>query len=148
MKNTFSQIFNRWIRYDRRIVLPKAVYENIVLLLRNINFPFSDHLMFSRKFPRNFSKISRKFPGKFLTPHLPHVPTPHITHSHPTPKTLNPPRTSNPIFSNTHFLLDYVFFSHRIHIYTYSFNDTDCTHDKNTFTTRVFVHLFEWFEDD
>ena len=72
---------------------------------------------FTENFPRNFPKIFRKFLGKFLTPHLPPLPTPHIIHPHPTPKTLNPLRTLNPLFSKTHFLLDYASFSHHFHIY-------------------------------
>ena len=71
---------------------------------------------FTGNFPRNFPKIFRKFLGKFLTPHLPPLPTPHIIHPHPTPKTLNPLRTLNPLFSKSHLLLDYVSFSHHFHV--------------------------------
>ena len=93
MKNTFSQIFNRWIRYDRRIVLPKAVYQNIILSSRNMNFPFSDHRIFYRKFPRNFPKFSRKFPGKFLTP--PSTPRTYPPYHSLTPNPQNPEPTQN-----------------------------------------------------
>ena len=96
MNFTISQIFNRWIRDDRRIVLPKAIYENIVLPCHNMNFPFQDHRTFSRKFSENFPKIFknfRKFLGKFL--HSPPTPLTHHPYHSPTPTTRNCEPTQN-----------------------------------------------------
>ena len=64
-------------------------------------------------FPENF----RKFLGKFLHPHLPPLPTPHIIHPHPIPQTMNPLRTLNSLFSKSQFDCIYTFISHTLHIF-------------------------------
>ena len=67
-------------------------------------------------FTENFPKISQKFLGKFLLPHLPPLPTPHPTHPHPPPTSPNTPRTSNSIFSKIYFFLNWPSLSHDVHL--------------------------------
>ena len=65
-----------------------------------------------------FSEIFRKFLGKFLLSHIFTLPTPHNTHPHSIIQTVNSLRTSDPLFSKTHFQCICTFISHTLHIYT------------------------------
>ena len=72
-------------------------------------------------FPGNFPKISRKFLENFseiycMSTYPPHLPL-HIIHSHPPPTSLDPLRTSNLIFSKSHFSSNGTFFSHTFHVW-------------------------------
>ena len=80
-----------------------SIYQNIVLPCHNVDFPFSDHHTFSRKFTGNFPKIFRKFLGKFLHP----SPTPltHPPYHSPTPNT----RTCEPTQNFKFNFLNYIF---------------------------------------
>lgn len=63
IKNKISYTFNRWIGHDLRIVLPETIYQNIIFLSQNIDFPFSDHHIFFRNLSdyRTFTENFRKF---------------------------------------------------------------------------------------
>ena len=61
-KNVISNILNRRISHDRRVILVKTIYENCILLLINIRFTVLD----LRKFRGNFTEISDKFFCNFL----------------------------------------------------------------------------------
>ena len=78
----------------------------------------------SRKYPGNFSEISRKF-------HLPSHPPPPTPLTHPIhpPTPLIPYRTSNPFSSKTHFDCICTFITHTLHIYMHPYmSDHICTH--------------------
>ena len=120
--------FNRWIRHDRRIIFVVAVYQNFVLSLCKIIFPFSDHRKFYvnfseilRKFLRNFTENSRKFPhNPGVPPHTPPTPPPLPTHMYNLYPYPHIP-TSNWFFSKFHFQSKGKFFPHPFtYIHTYS----------------------------
>ena len=71
---------------------------------------------FTGNFPEISPKIFENFSENSYTHHLPPSPTPHITHPHPIPETVNPLRTLNSLFSKTNF--DYIstFIFHTLHI--------------------------------
>ena len=118
MKYYISQILNRWIGDDLRIILPEAIHQNVDFSSRNIDFPFSDHHIFSGNFREISGKFFQKFSGKILFSHLYTLSTPHITHPHPISQTVNSLRTSNPLFSKCHFQCICTFISHTLHIYS------------------------------
>ena len=83
-KITFSQICYRWTQCDLRIIFLQTFCKNFDFSIHKINFPFSDHHTFSRKFTRNFPKFSLKFFGKFPIPHHPRIHPPMLyTHTQP-----------------------------------------------------------------
>ena len=89
MKNTISQILNRWIRHDRTVILVKAFYQNFILPLCNIMLKFLSGTHDLRKIPGNFLENSRKILKNIqessrhlsLTPDP--TPTPQLPLTHP-----------------------------------------------------------------
>ena len=98
-QNTLKIIFLKYLTYELGMIsglfsrrpFIKILFSHLTILISRFRIIIY------------FSEISAKFPVKFFEnfPENYHIPTPHITHPHPIPQTVNSLRTLDP-FSQKH----------------------------------------------